>query len=232
MALGLAVAVLSMYSMVVLAAPGQTQAKLSGELTASGEVSIDGAKAASGATVFSDSTISTAPNSSAIINLGKLGRVELQPNSSMKVSFSEAGLAGSLDTGRVRVSTLQGAAANVTTKDAAAVADSNQAAVFSVDVECGNTVVATQSGRVELRAGKGTKQIAAGSQDTAGQATPGTRCSRLRTEGLSGAIGGGALAALLAAAGGAIAAAIIGFTSDSNELNVGGGTVTVISPTR
>ena len=72
-------------------------------------------------------------------------------------------------------------------------------------------------------------QIAAGTQDTAGTAAPGTRCTRLKTEGMKG-LHGGALAALLLAAAGAIAAAIIAGRSNNNDLNFGG-TVTIVSPT-
>jgi len=217
-----------MQSMVALASPAQ-DAKMSGELTASGSVMVDGAKAISGATIFTDSTISTGEKSSAIVTLPKLGRVELLPNTSMKVSFTEASLNGTLDSGRLIVTTNQGAAANVTTKDTLVSAENTQAANFTVDVECGNTVVNTQAGRIELRAGNAVKQIAAGNQDTAGQAAPGTRCTRLNTPGMRG-IGGGALAALLLAAGGAIAAAIIAASSD-NDIQIGGSPI-VVSPSR
>jgi len=228
-AFGLAVAVLSVYSMVVLAAPGQKGP--SGELSVSGQVTVNGQTAISGATVFSDSTITTAANSSAVVSLGKLGRVELLPSSSVKLSFTDSGIAALLDAGRVRLSTPAGVAATVTTKDGTAMADSAQAAAFTVDVECGNTIVATQTGSVQLNAGGSTKQIAAGNQDTAGTAAPGTRCTRLTRPDSFGHLGGGALAALLLAAGGAVAAAILAGRSDNNDLNFGG-TVTVISPTR
>lgn len=227
-AFSLAVAVLSVYSMVVLATPGQTGN--SGELSVSGQVTVNGQSAISGATVFSDSTIQTAANSSAVVSLGKLGRVELLPNTILKLSFSETGMTSMLEAGRVRVSSSSGVGATVTTKDGSVVADNSQANAFTVDIECGNTIAATQLGKVELRAGNSVKQIAAGSQDSAGQAAPGTRCTRLKTEGMKG-IGGGALAALLLAAGGAIAAAIIAGRSENNDLNFGGG-VTVISPTK
>ncbi len=151
------------------------------------------------------------------------------PESSLKLSFNETGITGMLSSGRVRVSSSSGIAATVTTKDGAAVADANQPNVFMVDVECGNTVVSTQAGRVELRAGSTVKQIAAGGQDTAGQATPGTRCTRFQQPEMRG-LSGGALAALLLAAGGAIAAAIIAATQD-NDFNFGGNPI-VISPSR
>src|SRR6266581_6620350 len=136
-----AVAVLSVYSMVALATPGQKAS--SGELSVSGQVTVNGQAAISGATVFSDSVVATAANSSATISLGKLGRVELLPNSSAKLSFSEGNVSASLDAGRIQVSTLSGVSAIVTTKDGNAVADAHQAATFMVDVECGNTIVAS-----------------------------------------------------------------------------------------
>ena len=225
----LAIAILSVYSMVVLATPGQKGP--SGELSVSGQVTVNGQTAISGATVFSESTIATAANSGATVSLGKLGRVELLPSSSLKLRFTDSGIEGLLDAGRVRVSTPAGVAATVTTKDGSAVADMAQAAAFTVDVECGNTIVATQAGTVELRAGGSTHQVAAGTQDTAGQAAPGTRCTRLTRGNDMGGIGGGALAALLLAAGGAVAAAILAGRSNNNDLNFGG-TVTVISPTK
>jgi hypothetical protein len=215
-----------MYSMVALAAPQQGP---TGDLSVVGEVTVNGTSAISGATVFSDSTVTTAKGSSAVVSLGKLGRVEVLPESSLKLSFTETGVTAMLDAGRVRVSSSSGIAASVTTKDGTAVADNSQPNVFMVDVECGNTVVSTQSGRVELRAGNSVKQIAAGSQDTAGQATPGTRCTRFSQPDMRG-LGGGALAALLLAAGGAIAAAIFAASSD-DEFNFGDGPI-VISPSR
>jgi hypothetical protein len=226
-AFAVAIAVLSVYSMVALASPGQT--KMSGELSVSGQVTVNGTSAISGATVFSDSTVQTAANSSAVVSLGKLGRVELLPNTTVKLSFSAGNISASLDSGRLQVSTLAGTSAIVTTKDGAAVADARQAATFMVDVECGDTRVNSQAGLVELRAAGKTVQIAAGSTETAGTPQPGTRCTRLAAPAMAG-ISGGALAALLLAAGGAIAAAIIATTQD-NDFEFGGNPI-VISPSR
>jgi len=227
-ALCLGVAVLSVYSMVALAAPGQKAA--SGELSVSGQVTVNGQAAISGATVFSDSVVATGANSSATISLGKLGRVELMPNSSLKVSFTDNNISGALDAGRVQVSTLAGTSAIVTTKDGSAVADAAQAASFTVDVECGNTIVASQAGTVELRGAGAPKAVAAGTSESAGTPQPGSRCTRLTTNPSFGHLSGGALAALLLAAGGAVAAAILASTHN-NDLNFGGNVV-VISPTK
>ncbi len=225
----LTVAILSTFSMVALAAQGQSGA--SGELSVVGDVSVNGTNAISGATVFSDSTVTTAKGSSAVVSLGKLGRVELLPDSSLKLNFTDSSITGTLEAGRVRYSTSAGTSASVMTKDGSAVADNSQPNVFTVNVECGNTEVATQSGRVELRAGSAVKQIAAGNQDTAGTAQPGSRCTRLTRSTSFGSLSGGALAALLLAAGGAIAAAIIAARDDSQDFNFAGNPI-VISPTR
>src|SRR5215210_5135224 len=225
--LALALAILCTYTMVGFAAPQQGQTGPTGDLSVVGEVSVNGTSAISGATIFSDSTVTTAKGSSAVVSLGKLGRVEVLPESSMKLSFSDTGVSVMLDAGRVRLSTSSGTNATVATKDGTAVADNTQPNLFMVDVECGNTLVSTQNGRVELRAGNSVKQIAAGGQDTAGQATPGTRCTRLTMPDMKG-LSGGALAALVLAAGGAIAAAIIA-ARDDNDFNFGGNPI-VISP--
>lgn len=223
----LAVAIVCSYSMVALAAQ---QTAPSGELSVVGDVTVNGTNAISGATVFSDSTVTTAKGSSAVVSLGKLGRVEVMPESSLKLTFNEGSVMGTLDAGKVRFSTSSGVAASVMTKDGSAVADNSSPNVFVVDVECGNTVVATQAGRVELRAGSAVKQIAAGNQDSAGTAQPGSRCSRLTRETSFGSLSGGSLALLLLAIGGAVAAGIAAATQD-NDFEFGG-TPIVISPSR
>src|SRR5438477_11278153 len=83
-AFSVAVAVLSVYSMVALVTPGQ---KASGELSVSGQVTVNGQAAISGATVFSDSVIANAANSSATISLGKLAHVERLRSSSARLRF-------------------------------------------------------------------------------------------------------------------------------------------------
>lgn len=139
-----------------------------------GRVSVNGTAAISGATVFSDSTITTAARSSAVVSLGKLGRVEVLPESTMKLSFSDANVSVSmLEAGRVRLSSSSNVTTTATTKDGQVVSTGNQRNEFTVDTSCGNTFVAVKKGTVELRAGSTVKQIAAGNQDSAGQARPG-----------------------------------------------------------
>lgn len=148
-------------------------------LVGSNQVTINGTSAISGATVFSDSTVTTAKGSSAVVSLGKLGRVEVMPDSTMKLSFTDSSVNVSmLEAGRVRVSSSSGVGATATTNDGEVTTKGSGENVFTIDTTCGNTLVSVKKGRVELRAGNSVKQIAAGSQDTAGAARPG--CSTYR----------------------------------------------------
>jgi ferric-dicitrate binding protein FerR (iron transport regulator) len=146
-----------------------------GELTTTGTVKVNGHEVGNGFAISTGSTATTAKGSSAVVSLGKLGRVEVFPSSSVNLDFDNGGIKVKLEAGRVRVSSGSGISASVSTRDGEVVGDSTQENTFTVDIECGNTVVSTQSGKVELRAGGTVKQIAAGSQDSAGTAKPG-RC--------------------------------------------------------
>ncbi len=205
----LAVAILSVYSMFVLATPGYA-APLAGELSAFGGVTVNGQKAASGTTVFTDSMIVTASDANAMVNLGKAGRIEVLPGTTLKISFSETNLSGQLEAGQVRVSTPAGVTASIATKDGTVNAETGRANVFTVDMSSGKLNANAIAGAVTAN-GKITAAKADDDNDRK--------------------LGGGALAALVLAAGGAIAAIIIAGRSENNDLNFGG-TVTVVSPTK
>jgi hypothetical protein len=209
--LSLILATFSTFSMMGLAAPQTTSS-----ISVIGEVTVNGTRTTSGTTVVSDSTVTTTKGSSAVVSLGKLGRVEVLPESTVKLSFNDAGVTCMLEAGRVRVSTSSGFNGSVNTKDGVTTADNTQANTFTVDVECGNTVVSTQSGRVELRAGSAVKQIAAGNQDTAGQPMTGSRCAPNANE--KGGVGTATIAGILLAAGGVIATAILLGGDDDEEI--------------
>jgi hypothetical protein len=103
----LVVATIATYSMVSLAA----SERIAGELLVSGKsidgqapfVSINNEAAQSGRSVFSASTIATPENASAIINLGKIGKIELAPNTTLTLSFNDKGISGDLVSGQVTV---------------------------------------------------------------------------------------------------------------------------------
>lgn len=103
----LMIAVIGTYSMAALA----NSERVAGELLISGNningqspfVKVNGETVQSGRSIFSQSTIVTPDNASAIINLGKIGKVELAPNTTLVVSFSQNGINGDLLNGRVMV---------------------------------------------------------------------------------------------------------------------------------
>jgi nitrous oxidase accessory protein NosD len=95
--------------------PGQIP--VTGQLTLTGKVTVNGQPAATGDTVTSGSTIEAAAHSSAVVSLGKLGRVEALPETRMKLSYDDSSISISLGSGRVRVSTGPGVAATITTKN-------------------------------------------------------------------------------------------------------------------
>lgn len=103
----LVVATIATYSMVTLA----NSERIAGELLVSGKsvngqtpfVKINNEAAQSGRSVFSSSTVVTPENASAIINLGKTGKLELAPNTTLTLSFDEKAISGDLASGRVTV---------------------------------------------------------------------------------------------------------------------------------
>jgi uncharacterized protein YlzI (FlbEa/FlbD family) len=66
-------------------------------------VKVNGEAAQNGRTIFSSSTIATPNATGAIINLGKLGKIELAPDTTLALSFNESGISGNLLAGRVTV---------------------------------------------------------------------------------------------------------------------------------
>jgi phage baseplate assembly protein gpV len=164
-----AVAVLSVYSMVVLAAPG---AKASGALAVSGQVTVNGQNMISGGTIFMDSIISTADQSSASVSISKVGRVDLAANSDLRLSFAANSITAMLETGSAQVAILAGTTVNLTTKDGTVVVDGSQPTTFTVSAARERTSVATLSGIAQFHAGGSVKQIAAGESATAGVPNP------------------------------------------------------------
>ena len=103
----LVVATVATYSMVALAG----SERVAGELSVSGKivngetpfVKVNGEAAQSGRSIFSSSTIATPEDASATVNIGKVGKIELAPNTTLALSFDEKGINGDLLAGRVTV---------------------------------------------------------------------------------------------------------------------------------
>jgi len=231
-----AVAVWSAFSMSVIAAPGDTM----GEITVSGQVSVDGQSVVSNSTIVSGSTITTGANSSAIINLGKNGRIELFSDATVSLKFNNNSITGMLSSGKVQVSNSAGVATSFTTRNATVVADSGQTNTFAIDVGCADeerctqTYVETMVGLAILRNGSTDKQVAAGTDATLGNPSQ-TGCRPCLRPGIApipiAGIGSGLVGAILVGIGGVVGAAIFLSRRNRNTIDLGG-TGVVISPIR
>jgi len=93
--------------MVALANSG----KIAGELLVSGTnagcespvIMVNGEAAKSGRSIFSSSTISTPETASAVIIMGKAGKIELAPNTTLALSFDDKAVSGELTSGKLTV---------------------------------------------------------------------------------------------------------------------------------
>jgi len=220
-----AAAVLCVYSMVGLAATKD----LTGEITVTGQVSVNGQSAVSNSTIISGSTVVTGSDSSAIISLGKVGRIEVMADSNIVLNFSDSSIVGILNSGKARVSDSSGVATTITTKDTTVIADAAQANNFLVEVECSHTHVDTASGLVTMREGASDKQVAAGTTATAGNLSQ-TGCQPcLRPNSAPPVAVAGWPWLILAAAGVAGVAILLG---GNNDVSINPTSVIIVSPTR
>ena len=219
-----AVAVLCVYSMVGLAATKD----LAGEITVTGQVTVNGQTAISNTTIVSGSTVVTGPDSSAVISLGKTGRIEVLADSNIVLNFSDSSIVGVLNSGKARVANAAGVATTITTKDTTVLADVSQADNFTVEVECSHTHVDTTSGLVTMREGSSDKQVAAGTNATAGNLAQ-TGCKPCLRPNSAPPVRVAGWPWLLAAAAGVAGIALL--LGGGNDID-SGGSVIIVSPTR
>lgn len=96
---GLSVAILATYSMIALAAQGNVVGDLT--ITGKSNVTVNGEVAQSGRTVFSSSLVKTSETSTATLNLGKLGKIEVAPNSTFNLKVDNNTVSGDLVEGKI-----------------------------------------------------------------------------------------------------------------------------------
>jgi hypothetical protein len=218
-------AVWCVYSMVALAAPIDT----AGEITVTGQVAVNGQSVVSNSTIISGSTITTGPDSSAIISLGKTGRIEMSADSSLTLRFTGNSIVGIVSQGKIRVSNGAGVATTFTTKDTTVIADAGQADSFAIEVECSHTHVDATAGLVTMREGTNDKQVAAGTTAVAGNLSQ-TGCKPCLRPNSAPLVRTAFPWWLVALAAGVGAAAIL-FGETKNNPEFGGGVI-VVSPIR
>jgi len=95
---------LTTYSMVIFATAGEPLGELTviGSSTKDGaSVTVNGEAAKSGRTVLGSSTITTPEGISAVVNMGKAGKVELAPNTTFVMNVDGTAINGSLTAGSI-----------------------------------------------------------------------------------------------------------------------------------
>ncbi len=147
-------------SMVALALPENKPA--TGELIVSGNNTggnapfalLNGERAFSGRTFFSSGTIATTADSNATVKLGKLGSINLSPNSILSLSFGDNKISGNLLAGRVKVFSSEGVEVKIQTANQVVAGDASQNNVFTVDVQTGTTNAVAETGSIHLNNGQ------------------------------------------------------------------------------
>ena len=113
----------------------QSSSKAKGEIVSARQTKINGFSAISGTTVFSNNRIITGQHGSAVINLGKLGRIEFGAETDMTLRLSEASIGGELRSNRVVVSARAGIAIAVNTAKSMVTTDGRQPAVLTIYID-------------------------------------------------------------------------------------------------
>jgi len=216
----LIVALYATYSMVALA----NTDKVAGELIINGKsaatVTVNGEVAQSGRSIFSASTITTPENATATINLGKLGKLELAPNSSLTVNFDQTSITGNLTSGTVTVIGSADTSAVITTANGSVGSDTAVNNTFTVSADAAKAAAQNDHDYEDC------------SQDTNNDGKKDCVCIDADKDGVLECDKGGAAwwvwgLVFAGAATGILWSAL----SDSNSATIGGGG-TVVSPSR
>jgi hypothetical protein len=109
-------------------------------------VLLNGERAFSGRTFLSSAVIVTSETGSAVVNLGKLGRLTVLPGSTLNLSFTENSISGGLSSGEVKVFNNEGVTVNIRTADNVVTNDASRSDSITVDVTSGTTKAMAENG--------------------------------------------------------------------------------------
>lgn len=132
----------------------QNAQRVAGDLWLTGAVTMNGTSVTSGITVFNNSQVKTARASFATVNLGKLGRIKLEPESEMVLQFANGLIGGNQLSGLAAVSANKGIKSKVTTPHVLVEADGSDVGLVSIDVKPEYTCVVVNRGSARLTAGQ------------------------------------------------------------------------------
>jgi hypothetical protein len=172
----------------------QSAAKVAGELASANRATINGSSAISGMTVFSHNRIRAAERGAAVVNLGKLGRLELGAETDLTLRFSAGNLGGELHSGRAVVSAPAGVMVSVATAKGLVATDGLQAAVLTIEVYSARARVVTHRGKARVVSGGEIERVEEGEEIALEPRGAGWRHRRLIGAGAAGIALAGQLA--------------------------------------
>lgn len=132
----------------------QKAQRVAGDLWLTGTVTLNGTSVASGVTVFNSNQVRTARGSSATVNLGRLGRIKLEPESEMVLQFDNSLIGGTQLAGLIAISANKGVKSKVSTPHVLVEADGAEVGLISIDVKPEYTCVVVNRGNVRLTSGQ------------------------------------------------------------------------------
>lgn len=157
----------------------KSDAQIIGQLVTSGAVSVNDKKAISGTSIFSNSrlNVACANGNRAVVNLGRLGRVELAPGSQMTLRFSDGLVSGDLVMGKVVVNTPAGVKVSINTPEGVSASDGKDASLLAVATQRGVRCVPVMMGQSNSVSNLSSGALAAILLGTGGVAALGTLVS-------------------------------------------------------
>jgi len=214
----------TLFSMVTLAVDSVS----TGDLTVTGQVTINGVATRVNTTLVSGSMV-TVDQGSAVLSLGRSGKVELTSGTSARLTFTGSDVVAVLSSGKMRVLTTSGVASTVTTNHGTFVGDFAKENSYMVEVECGHSHVDTMAGAVAMKTGAASREVVAGASAVAGNvAQAGCKPCYRPESPIPTATPKGFMTVLLLA-GGAIGTAFIVGARQTGDTT---GPVVVVSPIR
>lgn len=128
----------------------QSLLKATGEIVSASKTTINGVSTLSGATVFNNNRIRTGKDGAAIINMGRLGRIELGSETDLTLHISESSIGGELRSSQVVVSARAGTAIAVNTAEGVVTSDGREPAVLTVYLDGKRPRVITHLGAANV----------------------------------------------------------------------------------
>jgi hypothetical protein len=135
---------------ITFAQSSKGMGKAMGEVASASQTTINGTSVISGMTVFSNNRIKTSGEGAAIINLGKIGRIEFGPETDMTLSFTRTSIGGELRSNNVVVSAPAGVAISIKTAKGMVTTDGQKPAVLTIDADSERSRIITHLGEARV----------------------------------------------------------------------------------